>query len=467
MSRARRSAIAAIVVLAVLGLFWPSKRTHLEANTFGTVPGGQRALFELLTDLGLPVSRSYLPPAVLPPQDVVWWIEPTDACTRVVADRGADETADAADDEGAEGGPEGEAVAPAPPADPPAPPDPPASPLWDPAPWLEAGGTGLVFLPTEPYWSLASALDPTLVGTDCTRLGPFLLPERDAPEDDAETDAPDTGEAGAGAEEPEGADGDRGLDPFERWWSGEPDADDDLPVQVVEGDLVGEPRRLQGPRLRRFLGDGGLRVRARVDGAPFVLEKRVGAGRLVVVADGRFLTNAWLDRADAAPLALDLVRAFGVPAFDERSHGLRREQRALVYLAGSPALPVFGGLVALGLLALWRGSALPRRAVAEADPGAPELERFVDSLATLYARSRDHAQVARRYRELSVARLRRRLGLPPETPARAVVERLRGEGRVAPADLSLLEAEDAPVRGAAELRGLARRLDALVKEACR
>jgi hypothetical protein len=115
-------------------------------------------------------------------------------------------------------------------------------------------------------------------------------------------------------------------------------------TQVVTGELVSEPRRLEMPRLARFRDTGAWQLRARIDADPFVLEYGLGTGRLVAVADATFLRNAWLDRADAAPLALDLVRRYGVDAIDERWHGLRLEQRSLRYLADSPALVVFLGI---------------------------------------------------------------------------------------------------------------------------
>jgi hypothetical protein len=87
-------------------------------------------------------------------------------------------------------------------------------------------------------------------------------------------------------------------------------------------------------------------------------------------------------------------------------------------------------------------------------------------LASLYARSRDTARLGERYRELTLARLRRHFGLPAETPAPQIVERLRRDRRLAPALLRALTDPEPPVTEAA-LRAQARRLDALVKEAVR
>ena len=56
---------------------------------------------------------------------------------------------------------------------------------------------------------------------------------------------------------------------------------------------------------------------------------------------------------------------------------------------------------------------------------APTLAAFVDSLANLYARTGDHARAFERYRELSLERIRRALGLPPGTPPETVLATLR------------------------------------------
>jgi len=178
------------------------------------------------------------------------------------------------------------------------------------------------------------------------------------------------------------------------------------------------------------------------------------------------LRNRWLDRADAAPLAMDVVRAFGVPRFDERSHGLHRERHPARFLLGSAAVVPLAGALVLALLYVWAGRALPPRRTAEGSNGTPVLDEFVASLARLYAGTGDHARVLERYRQLAAARLRRHFGLPAETPLTALVERLARSRRVAAADLAPLTDATAPA-GAAELRAAARALDAVVGEAMR
>jgi hypothetical protein len=309
--------------------------------------------------------------------------------------------------------------------------------LWELTGLLDQGGTAVVFPPRG-----------------CARLGALEIPERSARRDAAEA-----------SDEGEEEEADRDL--FDRWLAGDFTLGE-IPTELQE--LVGTPgpglRRLDSPPLLRFPEAGDFEVRARLEGAPFILEKRIGAGTLVLIADATFLANGFLDRADAAPLAVDLASHYGVSLVDEFSHGMHRESHPIAYLARSRALPVFAGLALLGLLALWRGSSLPRRCVDEVDLSAPALDRFVASLASLYARSRDKGRVAERYREFTLARLRRHFGLPAETPARQIVERLRRDRRLSPGLLGALTEPETP-REETALRAQARRLDALVKEAVR
>jgi len=395
MSRATRSAIAAAVLLMIVGMLLPDGSERLTPTSFGTYPHGYRAVFELLSELGFPVRRGFDPPDRIAAGSSVWWIAPDGLCDQ------EEETAP-----------------------------------WQLTNFLKKGGTAVVFPPS-----------------DCARLGALAIPERSS----------SRGASEASEEEEEQSD----RDLFDRWLAGEFTLTE-LPTEPQQ--LVGGPgpglRELDAPPLLRFQESGDFEVRARLGDAPFILEKQVEAGTLVLVADATFLTNAFLDRADAAPLAVDLASHYGVSFLDEYSHGMHRERHPIPYLVRSSALPVFAGLALLGLLTLWRGSTLPRRCVDEVDLPAPTLDRFVDSLASLYARSRDKGRVAERYRELTLARLRRHFGLPAETPAKRIVERLRRDRRLSPALLACLT-EPEPPRGEAALRAQARRLDALVKEAVR
>ena len=87
------------------------------------------------------------------------------------------------------------------------------------------------------------------------------------------------------------------------------------------------------------------------------------------------------------------------------------------------------------------------------------------SLAGLYGATRDHARVLERYREVSARRLRRRLGLAPDAPLAALLDRL-GRRRLPGAGVAELRSTE-PARSAAELARRAAVLDRLVEEASR
>jgi hypothetical protein len=134
------------------------------------------------------------------------------------------------------------------------------------------------------------------------------------------------------------------------------------------------------------------------------------------------------------------------------------------HLVRSPALAVFVGLALTGVLFAWRGAALPPRAEHAAAAPGPGVEAFVDSLAALYASTRDHARVLARYRELTAARLRRHFGLPPDTPLAVLVARLGRDPALSAPAVAML-ASGGPVADEESLRTAVQALDDLVAEA--
>jgi len=294
---------------------------------------------------------------------------------------------------------------------------------WSGATWLASGGTAVVFL------------DAGFGAPICAHILGVEVPARTvAPRADATS-------AAAAGDAPCGEEGSR-----------------------IAGTLPARPRCLPGSVASVFdVEDPGV---ATIGGKPFVLETAVGDGRVVLVASDDFLTNASLDRADAALLAMDLVRAYGTPLIDEHEHGFGAAASDSLYLLRSPALATFAGLALLGLTFAWWGAALPPRVAAAHGAAAPTLESYVDSLATLYARAPDVAAAAAQYRDLTLAQIRRRLGLAPDTPARAVVERLQRHRRLDAADAArLLEAPE--VASPDELSRLAHSLDDIERKATR
>lgn len=246
-----------------------------------------------------------------------------------------------------------------------------------------------------------------------------------------------------------------------------PDSGKEVENHTVDGPLVGAPRILPLPKLATFADAGGGEVRAMVDGKPYVVAMRVGAGTLVLVADAAPLRNQWLAQGDAAPLVMDLVRAYGVPHIDERSHGMHREHGAVRYLMRSAAVPALIGIVVLGLLVVWHGNLWPARRAPESRAPAPTLDAFVDSLAQLYARTGDYQRVAERYQQLTAARLRRHFGLPADTPMATLLDRLRASRRAKKAPVMTPLATQPAVGSAADLASAVRALDALVEDVTR
>ncbi len=308
---------------------------------------------------------------------------------------------------------------------------------WPVGEWLRSGGVGIVFLQSGDGGPVLEAQQELVA---CDAIAGMLLPDRERL-------------AGEGPE-------------------------------VEAGAVVEQARRLPLAEPYAFVEALDWNVAARIRSAtseprPFVLERSVGKGRLVVVADSGFTHNLWLDQADSAPLAIDLVAAFGAPRFDEREHGFLPETNALRYIAGSAALPVYVGLLVLALLHAWRGSALPARRVQEFDPAAPTLETYTASMAALYAGTRDHARVLDRYRELTASRLRRHFGLSQEVSRRALAERIERdprtrcdparepEGAARLRERLLALVEPGPVATTAALEAAVRELDALVLEVTR
>ena len=146
------------------------------------------------------------------------------------------------------------------------------------------------------------------------------------------------------------------------------------------------------------------------DGKPFALEVAVGkhGGRIIAIADDNFLRNEHLADADASLVLVDLVRAFGPPAFDEHSHGLAPPASLTLAILDSRAImPIVIGLI-LALLWMLSQRSWPRRSLEDdLEMPAPSIASFVESLSILYSRAADPAAVFRAYRAGFLRRLRR------------------------------------------------------------
>ena len=82
MSRSVGSAIAAVILLMMVGILLPDGSERGTPTSFGTYPHGYGALFELLVELGFPVTRNFDPPDRIAAGSAVWWIAPDTLCVR-------------------------------------------------------------------------------------------------------------------------------------------------------------------------------------------------------------------------------------------------------------------------------------------------------------------------------------------------------------------------------------------------
>jgi hypothetical protein len=328
MSRYYPVAVGAVLVV-LLGInlwLWPNWDLEHSATSFGVAREGYKAAYDLLSELGLPVSRSYLPVSRVARNRPLWLVSPSFLDS---AQKGPDHDQDARE-------------------------------LLK---WIGSGGTAVVFGEPESEWKTLGITAKTSEGGQ---------------------------------------------------------------TSVITGDFAPVARELRVAGLRYFSGGvDRARVALRSAQGPFAVEMPVGAGRLVAVADGRFLRNINLAHGDASVLVYDLARALGAPAFDERCHGLAAPVSLTTLIAHSRAILPLG----LGLLAalLWIGEQRkwPRRTLAEPPDGPqPSIASFVESLGVLYSRANDPQSVFMAYRSGFVRRLGRQLSPRADLPDNRVIERL-------------------------------------------
>ncbi len=227
----------------------------------------------------------------------------------------------------------------------------------------------------------------------------------------------------------------------------------------IKGDIAPTPRWLDIADLLHFTeaeskspdpkagGNSHERVRMTADGKPFALEVAVGkhGGRIIAIADDNFLRNEHLADADASLVLVDLVRAFGPPAFDEHSHGLAPPASLTLAILDSRAImPIVIGLI-LALLWMLSQRSWPRRSLeGDLEMPAPSIASFVESLSILYSRAADPAAVFRAYRAGFLRRLRRQLGVRPDFPEDLLLERIARDRSLSEATRHWLLASDAP-----------------------
>src|SRR6266481_1585079 len=172
------------------------------------------------------------------------------------------------------------------------------------------------------------------------------------------------------------------------------------------------------------VADNG-QVRLTVGGKPFAIDFKMGSGRLIAIADGRFVLNSNLDKDDASLLLVDLARALGAPDFDEHYHGLATPVSSLALLAHPRLLAVLA--MALMTALLWIGeqhSWPPRLLRGHEDGPAPSIDSFVEALGVLYSRADDPRAAFRAYRASFLRRARRQVSPRVDVPERVMIDRL-------------------------------------------
>jgi hypothetical protein len=122
--------------------------------------------------------------------------------------------------------------------------------------------------------------------------------------------------------------------------------------------------------------------------APVMLEVKEGQGRIVALADPRFLDNEGLARGDHLSLALYLTAGGDRPIlFDELVHGVGERAGLAYVLSRYGLLPTaFAALVFLALLAWRTGS--PESPRPEGEASSPDVrDSLVEARALLYSRA--------------------------------------------------------------------------------
>ena len=232
-------------------------------------------------------------------------------------------------------------------------------------------------------------------------------------------------------------------------------------TSVVQGAFARTARSIPVAGLAHFDKAGASsQVRLTAGKATFAIETSVGSGRLIAIADGRFMLNSNLDQGDDSLLLVDLVHALGTPTFDEHCHGLAAPASSLALFGHPRLLAVLVLALITTLLWIAEQRSWPTRTLKDVDDApAPSIASFVDSLGVLYARANDPPAAFRAYRASFLRRARRRLSPRVEVSDQVVIERITRD-RSLSADSRFWLAGDNTPSSEAELIRAVRALEA-------
>ena len=114
-----------------------------------------------------------------------------------------------------------------------------------------------------------------------------------------------------------------------------------------------------------------------------------GAGKIVYLADPYIVTNGGISLVDNAQLAINLVAADGLIAFDEYHQGYgTNKNRLLAYFAGTPVVAIVLQLALLIALIFYSQSRRFARALPEAEPSRLSKLEYVAAMAELQQRTK-------------------------------------------------------------------------------
>jgi len=152
---------------------------------------------------------------------------------------------------------------------------------------------------------------------------------------------------------------------------------------------------------------------------------KIGSGRLIAIADGRFVLNSNLDQGDSSVLLVDLTRALGTPDFDEHSHGMATPESTLALLANPRLMAVLGIMLITAIAWIVEQHSWPvRRLEVQEQGAAPSIDSFVESLGVLYSRANDPRAAFRAYRASFLRRARRQLSPRVDVSDQVVIDRI-------------------------------------------
>jgi hypothetical protein len=321
---------AGVILLIVTGVnLWLQPNFELQASptSFGVGPFGYKAAFDLASELGLPVTRSYVSLKLQPLNRQIWMVSPS------LLNPGSS-AGNANEHE-----------------------------LLD---WVRSGGTAIVLGGSGSDWKRLQ-IDSRIL---------------------------------AGAEH-----------------------------AAIAGDLAPVTRRISSAGLLHFeAAPKDTRVRLWAGDVPFAIERRISKGRLVAIADDRFLRNVNLGSGDDSLLFMDLMRTTAAPTFDEHCHGMVADVSLVGAIAASRAMLPLGVGFILAVAWIFEQHSWPRR-ILRGDPEGPEpsLVSFVESLGVLYSRASDPQAAFRAYRSGFLRRLRRQMHPFGEVDEEIQLRRIAGD----------------------------------------